>query len=87
MIFLTTVTTVTPVNNVNKYFLSTFVKSNLIHLTTDMMFSGQRFAILAKKKLQRGCVIFLLTHSLRLHDLFFWRLRAFFCGEVARCFC
>ena len=30
-----------------KYFLSTFGKSNLTHLTTDVMFSGQHFAILA----------------------------------------
>ena len=29
------------------YFLSTFVKSNLTHLTTDMMLSGQHFATLA----------------------------------------
>ena len=28
-------------------FLSTFRKSNLTYLTTDVMFSGQRFAILA----------------------------------------
>ena len=30
----------------------------------------------------RGCGIF-LTRSLRLHDLFFWRLHDFVCGEVA----
>ena len=29
------------------YFLGTFEKCNLTHLTTDVMFSGQRFAILA----------------------------------------
>ena len=29
------------------YFLSTLGKCNLTHLTTDVMFSGQRFAILA----------------------------------------
>ena len=29
------------------YFLSTFGKRNLTHLTTDVLFSGQRFAILA----------------------------------------
>jgi hypothetical protein len=28
------------------YFLSTFGKSKSTHLTTDVMFSGQRFAIL-----------------------------------------
>ena len=41
----------------------------------------------------RGCVIYCverlcdfsysLTHSFRLHDLFLWRLRKFFCQEVA----
>ena len=31
----------------------------------------------------RGCVTFTLTHSLRLYDLFLWRLRDFFCGELA----
>ena len=31
----------------SSYFLSTFGKSNLTHLKTDVMFSGQRFAILA----------------------------------------
>ena len=34
--------------------------------------------------LWRSCVIF-FTHSLRLLDLFFWRLHDFFCGEIA-CF-
>ena len=29
------------------YFLSSFGKSNLIHLTNNVMFPGQRFAILA----------------------------------------
>ena len=29
------------------YFLSTFRKCNLTHLTTDVMFSGQSFVILA----------------------------------------
>ena len=29
------------------FFLSIFGKSNLTHLTTDVMFSGQRFAIIA----------------------------------------
>ena len=29
------------------YFLSTFWKWNLTHLTTDVMFSGRRFAIIA----------------------------------------
>ena len=43
MIFLTTVTTVKK----NKYFFSCFGKSYLTHLATDVMFSGQRFAILA----------------------------------------
>ena len=51
MIFLTTVPTVTAVTTIKKekkvYFLSTFRKSNLRHLTTNEMFSGQRFAILA----------------------------------------
>ena len=48
--FLTTVTTVTVVTTVIFfiiYFLSTFELSNLTDLTTDVMFSGQRFAILA----------------------------------------
>ena len=46
MIFLTTVTTVKYIY-VYIYFLSTFGKSNWTYLTTDVMFSGQRFAILA----------------------------------------
>ena len=33
----------------------------------------------------RGCVIF-LTHSLKLHDLFFWRLHDFFVVERLRDF-
>ena len=36
------------------YFLITFGKSNLIHLTTDVMFSGQGFAILAMFKQEVG---------------------------------
>ena len=54
MIFLTTVPTVTAVTIVQSkevYFLSTFRKSNLTHLTIDVIFAGQRFTILAKKKL------------------------------------
>ena len=43
MIFLTTVTTVKK----NIFFLSTFVKGNLTHLANNVIFSGQRFAILA----------------------------------------
>ena len=39
MVVLTTVTAVTTV----KYFLSTFRKRNLTHLTTDVMFSGPLF--------------------------------------------
>ena len=56
MIVLTTVTTV---KNVLKkgYFLSTFGKSYLTQLTTNVMFSGQRFAILAMFFL-RDCVFF-----------------------------
>ena len=38
-------TTVTTVKNI--YFLSTFANSNSTHLTTDVMFSGQHFSILA----------------------------------------
>ena len=47
-IFLTTVTTVTAVTTVTSFlnFLSIFGKSNLTHMTIDVMFSGQRFAIL-----------------------------------------
>ena len=49
--FLTTVTTVTAVTTVFFififYFLSTFGKIYLKHLTTDVMFSWQGFAILA----------------------------------------
>ena len=49
---LTTVTAVTTITTANKhilfiYFLRLFGKSNFTHLTTDVMFSGQRFAILA----------------------------------------
>ena len=40
-IFLTTVTPV------KQNLLSTFGNSNFTHLTTNVMFSGQRFAILA----------------------------------------
>ena len=49
MIFLFTFTTITTVNlQVFKiHILSFFGKSNSTHLTTDVMFSGQRFAILA----------------------------------------
>ena len=62
-----------------KLILSTFGKRNLTHLKTNVMLSGQRFAILAMFKKRdgvnlcmerllnfcvvRGCVIF-LTHSL-----------------------
>ena len=45
VIFFTSVTTVTTVFFF--YFLSTFGKSNLTHLTTDVMFSGQPFAMVA----------------------------------------
>ena len=51
MIFLTTATTVTAVTTVLLfffYFLITFGKKYLTHLTTNVMFSGQRFAILAR---------------------------------------
>ena len=51
------------------YCLSTFRKSNLKQLTTDMMFSGQRFAILAM-----FCVKMLRDFSLK-------RLRDFLCEE------
>ena len=43
VMFLTTVTNVI----FKKNSLRTFGKSNLTHLTTNVMFSGQRFAILA----------------------------------------
>ena len=71
MIVLTTVTSVTAVTTVKKifkkiYFLSTIGKSNLIHLTTDVMFSGQCFAILAMFW-WRGCKIFLVE---RFRDFF-----------------
>ena len=46
MIFLTTVTTVQYIY-VYIYFLSNFGKSNWTYLTTDVIFSGQCFAILA----------------------------------------
>jgi hypothetical protein len=49
VIYLTTSTTITTVNKqiFKIYSLSFFGKSNLTHLTTDVIFSGQRFAILA----------------------------------------
>ena len=54
MIFLSTITTVTFFFNFlytylkkQKNCLSIFGKSNLTHLTTGVMFSGQRFAIFA----------------------------------------
>ena len=47
MIVFTNVTTVTAVTPLKKkYFRSTFGKNNMTHLTTDVIFSGQRFAIL-----------------------------------------
>ena len=46
MIVLTSVTIVKK-SKQKIYFLSTFGKSTLTHLTTDVMFSVQRFAILA----------------------------------------
>ena len=52
-------------------FLSTFGKSNLTHLTTNVMFSGQRFEILA---------IFLVL----LHFEFFFTL-SFFLLESHNC--
>ena len=45
MIFLTSVTTVTAVTFF--YILSTSRKSNLTHLTTNVMISGQHYVILA----------------------------------------
>ena len=47
VIFLTTVHTVTAVTTAKNILFSTFGKRNLTHVTTDMMFSGQRFAIVA----------------------------------------
>ena len=44
VIFFTTITAVT---TVKKYFLGTFGKRNFTHLTTDVMFSGPHFAIIA----------------------------------------
>ena len=58
VVFLTTVTTVTAVTSFFFYFLSTFGKSNLTHLTNNVMFSGQRFAILTVFFVRRGCMIF-----------------------------
>ena len=81
-----------------KYFFSTFRNSNVTNLTTDVMFSGQRFSILAIFLWssciiffwRRGCV-FLYVESLR--EFEGERLRDFcvfvcgghviFCGEVA----
>ena len=61
--------------NLFLYFLSTFGKSNLTHLTKDVLFSGQRFAILAKFFGEVAQFSHLLT---RVPDFFL-------CGEVA-CF-
>ena len=47
MIILTTDHAATAGTTVKKKNFSTFGKSYLTHLTTDAMFSGQRFAILA----------------------------------------
>ena len=68
------------------YFFSNFWKSNLTNLTTDVMFSGQRFAILARFLwkgymkvfggqvawffFKRGCMIFFVE---RLRDFCVWR--------------
>ena len=57
--------------------LITFEKSNITHLTSDVMFSGQRFAILA----MFFCGGFFWVN--RLCDFFVQRLRDFVCGEVA----
>ena len=57
MIFLTIVTTLKKKIFLYIYFLSTFGKSNLTYLTIDVMFSGQRFVILALF-LWRGCMTF-----------------------------
>ena len=65
-------------NKIEKYLLSTFGNNNLTHLTTDVMFSGQRFAILAM--FSKGCVTFFAK---RLRDFFFERLHNFLCEEVA----
>ena len=70
------------------FFLFFFDKCNLAHLTTDVMFSGQQFAILAmffgevaQFSLKRACMIFLL---LRDCVIFVWRgCVMFWCGEVA----
>ena len=50
MVFLTAVTTDSTVTAVTTIYFFTFLvlgKCNLTHLTDDVMFSGQRFAILA----------------------------------------
>ena len=61
------------------------VKCNLAHLTTDVMFSGQRFAILAmcfgevaQFSLTRACMIFFVERLRdfcveRLRDVLVWR--------------
>ena len=81
MNFLTTVTIVKK---------NTFGNSNLTHLTTDVMFSGQHFAILViflwggyMIFLWRGSMIFLLRGCV---ILFVERLRDYLSGEVARFF-
>ena len=46
-VIIVTEVTVVILTKVTVVFLSTFGKSNLTHLITDVMFSGQRFSILA----------------------------------------
>ena len=51
------------------YFFSTFGKGNLTHLTTNVILSGHRFAILTMFLL-RGCMILWVE---RLQDFYVWR--------------
>ena len=67
-------------------FIIAFAKSNLTHLTIDVMFSGQRFTILAMfyvEKLQEKKFDVCNFFGERLRDFFVKRLHDFF-GEVAQ---
>ena len=65
-------------NKIEKYLHSTFGNSNFTHLTTDVMFSGQRFPILAI--FSGGRMTFFAK---RLRDFFVERSHDFLCEEVA----
>ena len=87
MIVLTSVTTVKR-STKKVFFLSTFGKINLTHLTTDVMFQG---SVLQFSRCFFEVAWFLLMERLcgffwRLRDFFWWRgCGIFLCGDVVFC--